>query len=95
MNCLFCNIINNSVDSLTLYEDDIVKVILDAFPNKPGHTLIIPKRHFIDLDDIPLDVLTHIFKIAKDIKSRISDAFDVWYQYQNTNNDKLVHIEND
>ncbi len=34
-------------------------------------------------------------EIAKDIKSRISDAFDVWYQYQNTTNDKLVHIENE
>lgn len=76
MNCLFCNIINNSVDSLTLYEDDIVKVILDAFPNKPGHTLIIPKRHFIDLDDIPLDVLTHIFKIAKDIKPRLEKCLN-------------------
>lgn len=66
--CLFCKIINGEVSSYTLYEDDIVKVMLDAFPDSPGHTLIIPKKHFLDLDDIDINVLTHIMETAKTIK---------------------------
>lgn len=66
--CLFCKIINGEVSSYTLYEDDIVKVMLDAFPDNPGHTLIIPKKHFLDLDDIDINVLTHIMETAKRIK---------------------------
>lgn len=66
--CLFCNIIKGEQASYTLYEDDDLKVIMDAFPNSPGHTLIIPKEHYKDLDDIDIDLLTKILKKAKDIK---------------------------
>lgn len=66
--CLFCNIINGSVPSLTLYEDDLVKVFLDAYPDSPGHTLIIPKKHFTELEDIDIEYLTHIMLIAKKVK---------------------------
>ena len=52
MNCLFCKIINNEISSYTLYEDDLIRIIMDAFPNSPGHTLIIPKKHYTDLSDI-------------------------------------------
>lgn len=43
MDCLFCKINKNEMDSLTIYEDDVVRVILDAYPDANGHTLIIPK----------------------------------------------------
>ena len=43
-NCIFCKIINNEIPSYTLYEDEIVKVFLDINPERPGHTLIIPKK---------------------------------------------------
>ncbi len=66
--CLFCNIIKGEQASYTLYEDDDLKVIMDAFPNSPGHTLIIPKEHYKDLDDIDIELLTKILKKAKDIK---------------------------
>lgn len=66
--CLFCNIIKGEKASYTLYEDDDLKVIMDAFPNSPGHTLIIPKEHYKDLDDIDIELLTKILKKAKDIK---------------------------
>lgn len=42
--CLFCKIIKGKVDSLKLYEDDDILVMLDAYPDSPGHTLIIPKN---------------------------------------------------
>ena len=66
--CLFCNIIQGEQASYPLYEDDDLKVIMDAFPNSPGHTLIISKEHYKDLDDIDIDLLTKILKKAKDIK---------------------------
>ena len=71
--CLFCDIVNGSVSSYTLYEDDTLKVILDAFPNSTGHSLIIPKKHYKDLDDIPVDVLSHIMEVSKEIKKLLED----------------------
>jgi len=66
--CLFCKIAKGENPSYTLFEDDVLKVMLDVFPNSTGHTLIIPKEHYKDLDDIPMDVLTHILEISKQIK---------------------------
>ena len=41
---------------------------VDINPESVGHTLIIPKQHFQDLDDIDESTYLHIFKIAKKIK---------------------------
>ena len=68
MNCIFCKIANKEIPSFTVYEDDIVYAFLDVNPDSDGHTLIIPKKHFTDLDDIDLETLNHINKISKKIK---------------------------
>ena len=39
MDCLFCKIVNNEVESKKIYEDDKVIAILDAYPDVDGHTL--------------------------------------------------------
>ncbi len=65
MDCLFCKIINNEVPSKTLYEDDFVKVFLDIHPDNPGHTLIIPKKHILDLNDLDNESVLHITNAAK------------------------------
>ena len=50
MDCLFCKIIEGSIPSRTLYEDDIVKVIMDVNPNANGHVLVLPKKHITDFE---------------------------------------------
>ena len=67
MDCIFCKIINNEIPSYTIYEDEIVKVFLDVNPISNGHSLVIPKKHFTDINDIDLDTLTHIQKTVKDL----------------------------
>ena len=64
-NCIFCKIINNEIPSYTLYEDEMVKVFLDINPERPGQTLIIPKTHFVDINDISIETLNHISLISK------------------------------
>lgn len=45
MDCLFCKIINKEIPSHAVYEDDKVVAFLDINPVKPGHLLVLPKRH--------------------------------------------------
>ena len=73
MDCIFCKIINNEIPSYSLYEDDIVKVFLDINPSTNGHCLIIPKKHYTNIDDIEIDTLNHINKIAKDMYSLLKE----------------------
>jgi len=65
MSCIFCEIIEQNVPALTVYEDDLVKVIMNIKPKVNGHLLIIPKNHVVDLTDIPLELLNHINAISK------------------------------
>lgn len=68
---IFCKIIAGEIPSKTIYEDEIVKVILDVSPRSNGHCLIIPKNHYQDLYDIDDDVLSHIMKTARDISKML------------------------
>lgn len=71
MNCIFCKIINGDIPSYKIYEDDIVLAFLDINPDSNGHTLIIPKKHYTDIMDIDNETITHIFNVARKIKTKL------------------------
>lgn len=73
MDCIFCKIINGDIPCLKIYEDELVLAFLDINPDSDGHTLIIPKKHFTDLDDINLETLTRINKVSKEIKKLLEE----------------------
>lgn len=70
-NCIFCKIINGDIPSLTIYEDEIVKVFLDINPNSNGHMLIIPKKHVNDFTELDGETVAHINEIAKKMKDKV------------------------
>ena len=77
MDCIFCKIINGDIPSYTIYEDDIVKCFLDINPDSNGHTLIIPKKHIKDLNDMDNTTFSHILEIAKKIKKLLEDKLNI------------------
>lgn len=76
-NCIFCKIVDGSLPSYTIYEDEIVKVFLDVNPMSIGHTLIIPKKHYTNIDDIDMDTLNHINEIAKMMHKKLKEALNI------------------
>lgn len=68
MDCLFCKIINSEIPCYKIFENEFVLAFLDINPDCDGHTLIIPKKHFTDLNDIDLETLSHINDSSKKIK---------------------------
>lgn len=76
MECLFCKIINGDIPCYKIYEDDNVLAFLDINPDSDGHTLIIPKKHFTDLNDIDLETLTAINQASKEIKKILEDKLN-------------------
>lgn len=73
MDCLFCKIINGEVPSYKVYEDDIVYAFLDINPFGTGHTLIIPKKHYLNIEDIDNDTYFHIVEITKKLALEYKD----------------------
>ena len=51
--CIFCKIVLKQAPSSMIYEDEKVLAFLDIRPLNLGHSLIIPKDHFVDIFKIP------------------------------------------
>lgn len=64
--CIFCKIINDELPSKTVYEDDILKVIMNINPSTDGHLLVLPKEHYVNIMDIKEDIVNHSLKVIKD-----------------------------
>ena len=47
--CVFCNIVNKTIESQILFEDAELIVIRDILPKAPVHLLIIPKKHIVSI----------------------------------------------
>lgn len=76
MDCIFCKIIENQIESKKLYEDDLVLVFLDIDETTPGHTLIIPKKHIEDYTKLDQETLCHMFKIANKISKILMEKLN-------------------
>ena len=59
MGCVFCEIVAGTAPAIRVYEDDDHLGILDIRPFTRGHTLVLPKRHTVDLTDTPETCLRH------------------------------------
>ncbi len=72
MDCLFCKIVEGSVPSTKIYEDEFVYAFADIDPQAPFHAIVIPKEHISSADEISGEnsilvakVFEAIAKIAK------------------------------
>ena len=72
--CIFCKIVRKQAPSSIVYEDDTIMAFLDIRPLNMGHTLVIPKAHYVDIFDIPEKELSQVHKVAKLVAFAIKKA---------------------
>jgi histidine triad (HIT) family protein len=73
MNCLFCKIIDGSIPSTRIYEDELCIAFSDIHPQAPVHLLVVPRKHVGSLaeatsEDAPL--LGHLLAKAAEIAAQ-------------------------
>lgn len=70
--CLGCKLANRELPVNVVYEDEYIICILDHEPFNDGHTLILPKHHFLDVDEFDVKTSNSVMKgsilISKAIK---------------------------
>lgn len=67
--CIFCKIVNGEVPSYKVYEDEYTCAFFDITPITEYHTLVIPKKHYVNMFDIPEDELLSLTKAMKKVVS--------------------------
>jgi histidine triad (HIT) family protein len=51
MSCIFCKIIDGSIPSTAVYQDEQCYAFADLHPQAPVHMLVTPREHIASLDD--------------------------------------------
>jgi histidine triad (HIT) family protein len=67
VSCVFCAIVAGEAPAIRIYEDDDYLAILDIRPIVRGHTLVIPKKHTVDLTDTPADTVAGLVRVGQRI----------------------------
>src|SRR4051812_10059714 len=65
MSCVFCAVVAGDAPAVRVYEDDDYLAILDIRPIVRGHTLVIPKKHTVDLTDTPPSTLAGLVRVGQ------------------------------
>ena len=73
--CTFCSIVEGSSPSQQIHEDEHTLAFMDLLPMTPGHCLIVPKRHVVDVWDLTDDDAAHVMqgcrKVAHLVRERL------------------------
>jgi len=95
--CIFCKIVNGEIKTDLVYDDDNFIGFLDISPKAPGHTLIIPKKHYKTLLDMPntlgTELLEAVKKVSLDlIKSGKAEGFNLIVNNGETAGQVVPHL---
>jgi histidine triad (HIT) family protein len=83
---IFSKIIRGELPCEKIYEDEHTFSFLDIAPNNLGHTLVIPKEHYVNILDVPEDVLTNVIKTVKKVSNAVKEGIESEGIYLAVNN---------
>lgn len=73
--CIFCKIIEGSIPSATIYEDEHVLAFMDIMPVTKGHVLLIPKKHHENVYELTEEESSRLFSVVPKIANALKDEF--------------------
>ena len=74
--CIFCSIIDGKTSAHKVYEDDRALAFLDNHPSAPGHTLVIPKAHVRNVEDLSEDDARAVFMALHKVVGGVQEAMN-------------------
>ncbi|MFA6518118.1 MAG: HIT family protein [Candidatus Shapirobacteria bacterium] len=63
--CIFCKIIAGQARSWKVFENNFVYAFLDIHPANKYHALVVPKKHYKNIFDIPEEEFLEVMKVVK------------------------------
>ena len=73
---IFAKILRGEAPAATVYEDEQTFAFMDAMPQAPGHTLVIPKYPAEDLFQLPAENLAATIATTQLVARAVRAAFD-------------------
>ncbi|GBF75414.1 histidine triad nucleotide-binding protein [Paenibacillus sp. 598K] len=88
--CIFCKIIEGSIPSKKVLENDQVLAFHDIQPAAPVHVLIIPKKHIPTMNDVAAEdgeTIAAVFAAAREIAAELGIAESGYRLINNCNSE--------
>ncbi len=81
--CVFCQIVAGKAEASVAYDDEATLAFMDRGQFAPGHTLVVPKRHVVDiyaLDETTGAVLmAAVARVARGVRDAFKpDGISIW-----------------
>jgi histidine triad (HIT) family protein len=92
--CVFCKIVAGSIECNKVYEDDTFIAFLDNQPFTEGHTLVIPKKHYRWVYDVPAFDQYWIFtlQVTLKIQTKLNPIFVTYLTMGNEVPHAHIHL---
>ena len=90
MDCIFCKIVSGIIPSYKVYEDEDTLAFLDIAPVNYGHTLVIPKKHYKNFEEIPEEELCKLMKTVKKVGLAVKEQLCALGYNACVNNDPIA-----
>ena len=88
-NCIFCKIVAGEIPSHKVYNDENFLAFLDINPQSPGHTQVIPKKHYRWVWDVPN--VGEYFEVVRKIALAQQKAFETDFILSKIVGDEVEH----
>lgn len=74
IDCVFCKIARGELSASKLMENDETVAFLDINPLNPGHALVMPKRHYETVMDVPGEELAKVMEKVPQLARAVAQA---------------------
>ena len=74
--CPFCCIVSGSASSSIVYEDENILAFMDFCPISIGHTLIVPRKHWETIYEVPEKTLAELAAVVKKVCVAVKKTVD-------------------
>jgi histidine triad (HIT) family protein len=88
---VFCDIIAKKAPAHIVYEDDDLIAFLDKHPIADGHTLVLTKRHYERLGEIPQPEVVNLFRKVQELNETIMKRMSAQGAHISVNDGKAAH----
>ena len=95
--CLFCKIVKKEIPCNKVYENENFVGFFDIDPKAPTHILVIPKKHFENVDELvqsDLSLTSELMKVATQIakQENLNNGFRIVINTGKDGGQSVFHV---
>jgi len=76
MQCPICLVVEGKIASWKIYEDDKILAMLHDTPASIGHIIIVPKKHYNIIEQVPDYIVSHMMIVANKLSTAVFEGLN-------------------